>query len=269
MNISEEKLSLKRIGLLLKRDLTSGYRSVLVIIGALSALLITFDILNFTIFNGGTDPSHHVDTFTAILFIGGFIATSSIFKEVHRRESAQGYMMLPASPLEKVVSRVLLSNLGWFLLTLVWYSIYTYLSAGITELIANQHHTVLHPFSGRLWTAFAHYAVLQSVFLVGAVYFRKGQLFKTLLALFFAGIAFSVFVMIAARIIFAPYFNGFFIMNEVQMMGPLFENLPFRFAESIDVLEVIRNIIYWALIAPVAWVLTYVRFREVQIKDAV
>jgi hypothetical protein len=269
MNIREEKFSVKRIGLLLKRDVSSGYMNVLVIIGAIAALLLTFDILNFTIFNGGTNLTHHFDTFTAILFIGGFIATSSMFKEAHRRESAQGYLMLPASPLEKVFSRIVLSNLGWFLLTIVWYSVYTYLSAGVTELIANQHHAVFHPFFGRIWIAFAHYIVLQSIFLVGAVYFRKGQLFKTLLSLFFAGIAFSVFVMIAARIIFAPYFTGFFMNNDSQMIGSLFENLPFRFGENIQVLEIISKTIYWAVIAPVAWLITYVRFREVQIKDAV
>src|SRR6056297_1494334 len=116
MNLREEKLSYKRVALLIQRDIFSGYKTILVIIGAIAALLVTFDILNFTLFRAGEEVGHHPDTFSTILFIGGFLATSSIFKEVHRRESAQSYLMLPASPLEKVISRILISNIGWILL---------------------------------------------------------------------------------------------------------------------------------------------------------
>lgn len=269
MNLREEKFSLKRVELLLRRDVADGYRNILVVIGAIAAILITFDVLNFTIFNGGIDEEHHIGTFGMILIIGGFIATSSIFKEVHRRESAHGYLMLPASPLEKVVSRILLSNIGWILLTVVWYSLYSFISAGVTVLITDQHHPIFNPLHTQVLLVSAHYIVLQSIFLVGAVCFRKGHLFKTLLTLFIVGVLFSILTTIALRIIFAPYFNGFFAVDQAQMIGPLFENLPFRFAGSIELLETVRNVVYWALLAPVAWIITYTRFREVQIKDAV
>ncbi len=269
MNLREEKLSYKRMLLLLRRDIFSGYKNIAIVIAAIAAILITLDILNFTLFNGGSDPEHHISTFATILFIGGFIATSSIFKEIHKQESAQSYIMLPASPLEKVISRILISNVGWLVLTLLWYSVYSFVSAGITELLAGQHHPMFNPFRGNMFLMYAHYIVLQSVFLVGAICFRKGHLFKTLLTLFIVGVFFSIIAMLAVRIIFAPYFTGFFAVDQTQMIGPMFENLPFRFADNIELLETISNVLYWALIAPVAWVITYTRFREVQLKDAV
>lgn len=269
MNLREEKLSYKRMLLLLRRDVFSGYKSIAIVIAAIAAILITLDILNFTLFNGGADPEHHISTFAAILFIGGFIASSSIFKEIHRRESAQSYIMLPASPLEKVLSRILISNVGWILLTLIWYSVYSLISAGITELLAGQHYSMFNPFRGSVLLMYAHYIVLQSVFLVGAICFRKGHLFKTLLTLFVVGVLLSIITMFAVRIIFAPYFTGFFAVDQTQMIGPMFENLPFRFADNLELLENISKVFYWALIAPVAWVITYTRFREVQLKDAV
>ncbi len=269
MKLREEKLSYKRMLLLLRRDVFSGYKNIAIVIAAIAAILITLDILNFTLFNSGSDPEHHISTFAAILFIGGFIATSSIFKEIHRSESAQSYIMLPASPLEKVVSRILISNIGWILLSLIWYSVYSFISAGTTELLAGQHHPIFNPFKASVLLMYAHYIVLQSVFLVGAIWFRKGHLFKTLLSLFIAGVLLSIITMLAVRIIFAPYFTGFFAVDQTHMIGPMFENLPFRFADNINLLENISKIIYWALLAPVAWVITYTRFREVQLKDAV
>ncbi|MFO7729293.1 MAG: hypothetical protein R6V86_00870 [Spirochaetia bacterium] len=269
MQFKEERFSLKRIELLLRRDITSGYKNVLIIIGALAAVLITFDVLNFTLFQGQPEIGHHLSTFSTILFIGGFIVTSGIFKEVHQRESAQAYLMLPASPLEKTVSRILISNIGWILLTLLWYSAYSYLSAGITELMAGQHHYLFNPFQSRFWLIIANYLVVQSIFLVGAIYFRKAQLFKTLLTLFAAGVIFSILMAVLVRVVFDPYFSGMFMIDNAELIGPMFEDMPFRFQDSIKVLMVIRNVFYWGLLAPVAWLITYIRFREVQVKDAV
>ncbi|MCF7914497.1 MAG: hypothetical protein K9L66_04960 [Spirochaetaceae bacterium] len=269
MQFKEERFSLKRMELLMRRDITTGYKNVLIIIAALAAVLITFDVLSFTIFQGSAEIGHHLSTFSTILFIGGFIATSGIFKEVHKRESAQAYLMLPASPLEKTVSRILISNLGWILLTLLWYSAYSYLSAGVTELIAGQHHYLFNPFQTQFWLIVANYLVVQSIFLVGAIYFRKAQLFKTLLTLFAAGVLFSIFMAVLVRIVFAPYFSGMFIIDNAKLIGPMFEDMPFRFQDKIKVLMIIRNVFYWGLLAPVAWLITYIRFREVQVKDAV
>jgi len=269
MQFKEERFSLKRMELLMRRDITTGYKNVLIIIGAIAAILITFDVLNFTLFQGNAEIGHHLSTFSTILFIGGFIVTSGIFKEAHKRESAQAYLMLPASPLEKTVSRILISNIGWMLLTLLWYSAYSYLSAGVTELIAGEHHYLFNPFQTQFWLIVANYLVVQSIFLVGAIYFRKAQLFKTLLTLFAAGVIFSIFMAALVRVIFAPYFSGMFIIDNAKLIGPMFEDMPFRFQDSIKVLIVIRNVFYWGLLAPVAWLITYIRFREVQLKDAV
>lgn len=269
MNLREEKFTFRRLELLLRRDLAGGYRNILVIIAAIAALLITFDVLNFTIFNGGTDVEYHIGSFGRILIIGGIIGTSSIFKEIHRRENAHSYLMLPASPLEKVVSRILLSNIGWILLTLIWYSLYSYLSAGITELLVDQHHPLFNPFNRQIGLVCAHYIVLQSIFLVGAVCFKKSHLFKTLLSLFIIGVTFSILTMLVLRIVFAPYFNGIFAVDETRMIGTAFANIPSRFGDSVEFIETILNFIYWAMVAPIAWIVTYTRFREVQIKDAV
>ncbi len=269
MNLREEKFSIKRIGLLLRRDIPRGYGGILVVIGAIIALLLSFDILNFTLFGEVPRLGHHESTFSTILFIGGFILTASIFKEIHKRESAQSYIMLPASPLEKTVSRILISTVAWAFGTLLWYTAYSYLSAGITELIIGTHHYLLNPFQPDIWWSIAHYFVLQSVFLVGSIYFRKGQLFKTLLSLFVIGVVISIVVAFAVRIIFAPYFSGMFVMDKPEMIGSMFNSLPFHFSERFTLLENFGNVIYWAIIAPLGWIITYFRFREVQIKDAV
>ncbi|HDQ14811.1 MAG TPA: hypothetical protein ENN41_08355 [Sediminispirochaeta sp.] len=269
MNLKAEKFSMYRIYLLLRRDLGRQFRTLLLVVGAAAAILITIDVLSFSISPQQGEAGHYEGLFASILIIGGFIFSSTAFSELNWGTSARTYLLLPASPLEKTVERILLSGIGWALLSLVWFSLYSYLSVTLTELLSGRHHPLFRPMGAQVWQAFAHYLVLHSFFLFGSIFFRKNPLFKTLLSLFAVALLYVLLSFVAVRIIFAPYVSGTFAFQDWKKLGLIIENLQFRFYERIDLLRTVRDIFYWGALAPIMWILSYLRLREVEIKDAV
>ncbi len=267
MNVKSEKLSIRRLGFLLKRDLMSGYMTTLIVLAAGSSVLLLIDLLK--LWRGEISSGHHAEMFRPILILGGFIFTSNTFKELHRKETNQSYLMIPASPLEKVLAGILRSSLGWAGFMALWYGLFTLLSFGLGELVLGRHFPFTNPLSREMLYLYANYIVIQSVFLVGAIYFRKNNFFKTIFTLFLFLILFSVVMVVVFRVVFSDYFSGFMMVHDDYTIIPFLQLASYRYEGLVDFLIGLKNIVYWGLFAPVAWILTYVRFREVQVKDGV
>jgi len=266
MNLKAETFSLNRLGLLMKRDLLSSYRAMLIRIAAASGILLIIDLMK--LWQDGPTLYHHMEIFMAVLFAGGFVFTSAAFKEVHRKETNQPYLLLPASPLEKVGSRILFFTLGWIVTVAVWYTLFSLLSYAVGEILLGSHFPLHSPLHPKLFTAYAHYFVLQSIFLAGAIYFRKTNFFKTVLTLFIALILFAFIMALFVRVFFASHFTGFFV--PIESNWEVWQGvMPYHFDGLFRVMKGVGNVFYWGLMAPAAWVLTYFRFREVQVKDGI
>lgn len=266
MNIKKEAFSMNRFGLLVKRDLLSSYRAILIRIAAASGVLLFVDLMS--LWQDGPDLFHHIEVFTAVLFVGGFIATSGAFREVHRKETNQSYLLIPASPLEKVISKIAFYTVGWIILTAVWYTLYILVVYGAGELLLGSHYPLHGPFHPQLLTVYAHYIVLQSIFLIGAIFFRRTNFFKTALAMFVLLLLLALIMAIFFRIVFASYFTGLCIFD-VTAWEPFEAMFPYQFSGLMEIMNGVKNVVYWGILAPAAWVFTYFRFREVQVKDGI
>lgn len=267
MNVKAEKLSLQRLGLMIKRDLLSGYTTPLIVLAAGISVQLLVDLM--MLWQGNIQSGHHTEMFAPLLLIGGFIFTSTSFKELHRKETNQNYLLIPASPLEKVLAGLLRSSLGWVIFVALWYGVFTLISLAFGELILGRHFPLTSPLNRRMLEVYANYLVLQSLFLVGAVYFRKNNFFKTIFSMFLFMIVFSVVIVFFFRIVFASYFEGFMMIEENTLFGPMMEIFLYRNEGLFKFLEGLSKVVYWGLAAPIAWILTYVRFREVQVKDGI
>ena len=267
MNRVHEYFSLQRLWLCIKRDMKPNSRSSFIVLGAAVGFLLIISALDVVV--GDAAPDFHEGIFYPILIAGGFIFTSGIFRELHRKETNLTYLMLPASALEKVVSRLLLASAGWIVFTLLWYTAYSALSEGLNLLFFGRSHPVFNPFTGDVWTAAAHYAVLQSIFLLGAVFFRKLHFFKTLLALTTFAIGLALFAGLIARAVFADYFSATMFVDGGEGISLMTEQLSWKLHSLGRSLEPAGRVIYWLVFPLFSWTLVYIRFREVQIKDGV
>lgn len=258
-----DTISVRRLGLLLRRDFSAGYKSVFIAMAAVGGFVVLVSVLSAL--GRARGPIHDTLYFT-LLFIGGFIVTSLIFKELHLRRQGVFYLTLPGSSLEKFLSKLLVTSLGYAFGSLFFYTAVSSAAEGINRVIFGYGHMFFNPFQRDVLLAVAAYAVTQAVFLVGSVYFRRLAFIKTNLYLVLFGIVLTVVVAVAAWIIFRDYAVGPRINLE-----PYMEELG-RSGEMEAVLRPIgekflqvARMLFWGATAPVCWIISYLRLRETEV----
>ena len=258
-----DNFSFRRLGLLLRRDFSTGYQSVFIAMAAVGGFVILVSVLSAL---GQTRGPIHNTLYFPLLFIGGFIATSMIFKELHLNGQSVFYLTLPGSSLEKYLSKLLVTSLGYAFGSLFFYTAVSSAAEGINRLILGYGHAFFNPFTREVLLAIAVYVVTQAVFLVGSVYFRKLAFIKTNLYLWLFGIVLTILVAVSAWIIFRDYAAGNRIDREAY-----FQTLG-RSAEMQAVLRPMAEkflqgakVLFWGAAAPVCWIISYLRLRETEV----
>lgn len=258
-------ISPNRLLYLLKRDIFSNINTTLIAFGAVTAVIYLISAI--MAYNSAPSSQLYFSLFTNLLFGGGLIVTSMVFKEMHKKETAQNYLLLPASNFEKFFSRLLISTIGFALITLVGVTAISYLSEGVNTLIFKRHNVLFNPISKIVWTLMAHYLVAQSIFFLGAVYFRKYHFIKTINIIFFIQISITIITALFARIVYFDLFDGLFKIGNTSLLIQ-WDELPLTANSFTNLVKSIK-IIYWLVPAPLFWTISYFRIKEIEVKNAI
>jgi len=255
----------RRFLLLLRRDFSNGYRSVLITMAAVSGFIILISALSALQRGSG---EFYTVIFAQLLFIGGYIVSSLAFKELHQSNRSYFYCTLPGSLVEKFSSKLLVTSLGYALGTLIFCTIVGAASEGINRLIFGRGHYFFNPFTRDIFFMIAIYLVTQSVFLTGSVYFRKLAFLKTTLIVNGAAIAFGLIIALTFYLIFREHIRpgGLdprtqAIFNQLGYTGRMEAELG-SFANTF--LTLIK-ILFWYVLAPVCWLISYFRLSETEV----
>jgi len=259
----------RRLYLLALRDFRMNGRTLLVSGVAAVCAICLISLLNAA---GGADPHFHRGLYGVFLFFGGFISSSLMFVETHRKETNHAWLMLPASNLEKFLTRLLYSSVGYFIASLAVYCPASALSEVLNAVIVGRGHPVFNPFVELEIAVALKYFVVQSVFLYGAILFRKNHFIKTVVCI--------VLVLILAGLFFAWYVNSRYGVFHGQFSLSLeFPSDAFQLRLNseaqrdltafFETVKTIAVVLFWAVLAPACWVLTYVRIRKVQVSHGV
>ena len=215
--MGSQTFNLNRILLLLKAELLQGKRKILIIGGAVFGLLTIFALMNAAGEPSG-DPEFidfHYLWYPILLLLGGLIFTSRAFNELDEKTGAHHYLTLPASTLEKFTSKWLITSIGFALLFSISYWLYTMIANGLCTGIFGEAPKTFslfethHEYDGNSVMIFVKfYLAIQTIYLVGAIMFRKYVVFKTPLAGLGITLAFAFVVVLIARVVFHEAFDG-------------------------------------------------------------
>jgi hypothetical protein len=257
------KFSLRRLVMLLRRDFISGYKSVFIAMAAVGGFVILVSVVSA--FGRELGPIHE-PMYYPLLFLGGYIVTSLTFKELHLNGQSVFYLTLPGSSLEKYLSKLLVTSAGYAFGSLFFYTAVSSAAEGINRLIFGYGHPFFNPFERTALIAMAVYLVTQAVFLVGSVYFRKLAFIKTNLYIWLFGIVVVILVAVIGWLIFRDYAVG----NRIEL-DPYFQ----RLGESGELQTVlgpmaekfwhVARVLFWGVMAPVCWLISYLRLRETEV----
>ncbi len=243
-------ISAARVGHLMRRDITENAVKIYTVTGASAGILILLSI--YRAYTGILSYQLYTTFFSVLLILAGLIVTSGSFREMHRKGGSQHFLLLPASHFEKFLSRLLLTTAGLSFATLFGVVIVSYISEGLNTLVFNRHNAVFDPFAPEVWSTIARYTVLQSIFFLGAVYFKKHNFIKTVNVLLAALFILSIAIALLLKVFHAETFNPYFILHTV----------------IIPAVQTIR-IVLWVVTAPLFWSIAYIRITKAEVRNAV
>jgi len=257
--------SLRRVGLLMRDYLAMQRKSLITGFAAIAG--IGFGAFLIASASGG-DSQVLRTMFLNILLIGGYVSASVSFTDLHDGKSGVHYLMLPGSSLEKYVSRLVLTSIGWVAATIATFVAATSLGALVSGLFFETRPEVFLPTGRALWISIATFLVTQPVFLFGSIYFRKVAFLKTALSAMAVAFSLAVVYLLAARLLFAPAFTGFFETaadaGEILMRdGRTMEE--FAVATLLPVMTRVQQSLTWVLVPVFFLVAGVLRLRETEV----
>jgi hypothetical protein len=249
-----DQLSWQRLFWVLRNDVMRSYRSVLVIsvTAALVALVVSLGIGYFGQV-GRTELFYRI-FFLAALFAWGTIGTSTSFSDLHGRTTNMAFLLLPASALEKTVSRLLIYTVGLIVYLLVLTTALSWVLEGINTLWLGQRREFFSPFDRVAWLLLPHFIVTQALFFLGAAWFRKVQFVKTV------GTVIAIAVAFAAIAAFLAWLVGpsTCLTADCQQFESLF-----------DWIGDVAPVAYFYLLAPFCWFVAWLRVTETQVSHGI
>lgn len=211
------RFSFTRFQLVLKRYVVLNQRTWLIGFLCVAAFLLLIAVLPTisNMFNVAQPGFIAIRELTISLYsLGGLILTSMIFNEIHTSTKAFQFLTLPSTTLEKLSAAWFTSSIVYTvisMISIVVLSILIELIKGVNTGIWTPFH-IFNPFTSDVFSAILSFLFYQSIFLLGAVYFKKNNFIKTFLVIvvFVLGI---IFVLNIALLIFGLSQNQEFFMN--------------------------------------------------------
>ena len=245
---------------LLVRNEALKSRAPLIMLAATAGTVFVLYILTSI---GGGSPGFHMAVYPIALIVLGCILSSFTFSEIHDPRTGAYALTSPGSVLEKYVSRILLTSVGWAIAITAVYMVTVFAAAGVSSLLLGHSHGLFLLNQRWMWEAIAAYVVSQGVFVVGSIYFKKAAFLKTVLAGTVILIVFGIFFAIAWRVIYWGAFSAF-IPSETEMNAVMNFNTP-EAARLGDISERIGNVARWTAVPIFTWVVGYMRLRETEV----
>lgn len=265
--------SFKRFTLLVVKHWADNKKRYALSVLAFVGLLITWFV--FTMLTGFDDIPmgrgiQHVTFFLALFAVGTFYA-SQYFRDLSSKPKGINFLLVPASAFEKLLCSLLYSVVFFFIVFVgVFYLVDSLMVAIASTFSGNEKPTVFNVFKVILLrfnkdstiNFLMFFFSVQSVFLLGSVFFEKYSFIKTIICGFIAGFVLFLFMYFFTEHLLpdGDYPRGFLTAYRVHVDGvnDKLVQLPGWIG------ELFRFIMMYA-IAPFLWMVTYFRLKEKQV----
>jgi hypothetical protein len=256
-----EVFTFRRLVLLLRNDIIVRYRTLLLHSAVLAATILVGSMLSNGLSRGpGPEGDIYFYGFAPLLFLWGTIVASGAFNELHDKSKNEAYLLLPASDLEKTIAR-LLPVLGFIVYLLAYLTVVSWVVETVNLVLFGSRDRPFNPFDPRVSLFVGHYVVAQSVFFLGAAWFRKAHFWKTSLTITATSLGFGALAALLGWALFDPYFGGF---NEPEMYQIYLANIPL-----FDGAVLAAKAGYFLVLPPLCWFVAWLRVKETQVSHGV
>lgn len=214
-------ISIRRIGLLIRNDIQRVGKMTGMVVAAVLFVSFFAQYLPLSSKAAGNPIvpflsdyellKAHYDHFGWVLFLGGVLFTSYVLADLNAQGFRQLFLMLPASSLEKVGAKWVLTGLIFpvLLLFLTW--LFVLFSGWVIDRSLGLQLVGMSLFDGYFWRWVGLYMGLQPIFFLGAITFHRFAAVKTFLAMGVAMVFLSIVFSVSLVLLLseAPYSVSF------------------------------------------------------------
>jgi len=254
-----QQLDWRRLGLLIRNDFLNGLRRFLIaflVIGII-AILNAIPSAGF----GAMQEGFYDRWFVGMMIIWGTIHASLQFNELGDKRLNEGYLLLPASTLEKTVARYLNSTVVFTTYLLVFMTLLPLLLEGINMVLFGRNNGLFNPFSGFTWRIIGIFMLIQPVFFLGGAWFRRNRWFKTVISIFIICALLGLIGCLVFFILFSGDMGGFFQGNGFTIK----DGLNWQVNDELFAGIVIGlKVLCFAIAPPFCLYLAWLRVQETQ-----
>ncbi len=249
-----ELFTLQRFLLLVRNEIVNNYRKWLLTSGS-----IAFGIfITATLFERG-NPDFYFNWYLVLINIGGIVMASHAFLELHDKTKNESYLLIPASSLEKTLAKLFIVTVAFISYILIFHTLTSIIVEALLWLLVNRDISIFNPLSTKVWLSLPPYLFAQSFFFLGAAWFKKTHLPKTLLSISLVCFGFFLLGLLLVDILFNTYFeNSVDIGDTFNLLFNVYEH---RFFWIVKVIAV--------LIPLVCWFIAWKRVEEAQVSDGI
>lgn len=256
-----EKFTWRRLGLLIRNNFIGSYRSnitiatVIFIIMALNAI----PAAGFSQFN----ENFYYSVFAGMIFWWGTVYASLAFLDLLDKKLNEGFLLLPASTLEKTIARYLHSSIFFVVQVLVFTTLAAFILEGTNMLLFGRHNGLFNPFDAEVWKIIGLFMVIQPVFFLGGACFKRVRWFKTILTLSVICMLLGILMFVTSLIFFAGSFQDLYIFSpgDFQDMGV---NMQLFRGTAL-----VLKILFYGVVPPFCFLVVWLRVKETQVSHGI
>jgi hypothetical protein len=263
--MKSSKFNFERFGLLFRRYFSERLRSEMIYWGI---MLFVFLFIHHNLFAIGS-----------LLFVSGAFYAARFLREIHSPANGIAYFMLPATQLEKIAFAIVITTFYYLALMAGCYVIGNPLGTFLNNMLAGlplvrsgfmELNDLLYPISYK-WvlldvfdSSHSHshsyfriftkvFVALQSLYLLGGIYFKSNQVFKTFFVKNLLGVFLSVLIVLETR----------FLIGSEKIPAILIQNPKFALIFG----DAVYGVVDWGLcLLPLFfWVVAYFRLTEKEV----
>ena len=258
-----QQFALKRWGRVLQKDCIENWRGSVLGYAVVAGILVFNVLVNRLL--GQTSSWNYTAFFYGAYGIWGSVLAAMAFRESHDKHHNEDFLLLPASALEKTLSRLLIYVFAVPVLILGVVSLTSFVAEGLSSFLFQTPFQPFNPFQKYLWKVVRHILILHSVFFVGAAWFKKRHWLKTNLTLMIVVFALSFLGYVMMATFFGSWGSDGF--TDVSFSFDLWNNPALE--RWFEVLKNISNFFYSLLLAPFCWFVAWLRVKETQSSDGI
>lgn len=257
-----EQFKWSRFGLLIRNDFIGCYRNYLNV----SVVIFIIMVLNAfpaAAFSQLRDNLYY-PFFGGMMMLWGTVQASLALNELLDKRLNEGFLLLPASALEKTIARYLNSSIFFTVYILIFTTVSAFVIEGINMLLFGRHNALFNPFDPVAWDAIRLFMVVQPLFFLGGAYFRKVRWFKTVMSIFIICTGLGLLMVISGLIFLSGYDDLYLVFSgEIQNLD--WDVNISLFERSATVVK----ILWYGVMPPFCLFVTWMRVKETQVSHGI